>query len=294
MTDFEHELRQTLVDRGDPTLGFFGPGSASWRMNADAVTYLGGVRALLLQVAHPKVAQGVADHSNFESDPLARLRGTFRTVHAIVFGDREKAIAASVSLHRMHDSITGRLSEPSIYFDDPEYSANDPELQRWVWATLVDSAMYVHRLLLPEKPSGFWRQFYEESKLFAEILGLPLPSLPPRLGDFYLWVSRTLNAPVLGSTETSRRVAAAVVRGPALLRGTRPVIHGLAGGMLPETLVRRLGLRWNTTTKVTYRASILAARTLVAGLSEPRRALPIARRAKRRHSRFASAKECRP
>lgn len=289
MTDFEHELRKTLAGRGDPTLGFFGPRSASWRMNADAVTYLGGVRALLLQVAHPKVAQGVADHSDFQNDSLARLRGTFHTVHAIVFGDRDTAIAASVSLHRMHDTITGRLSESSVHFEDPEYSANDPELQRWVWATLVDSAMYVHRLLLPEKPAGFWRQFYRESKLFAEILGLPLPTLPERLGDFHVWVSRTLSSPMLGSTETSCKVAAAVLQGPALLRGTRPVLHGLGGGMLPETLVRRMGLRWDTATKVTYRASVLAARTLVAGLPEPYRALPIARRASRQRPHFARA-----
>jgi uncharacterized protein (DUF2236 family) len=56
---------------GDP--GLFGPGSVAWRINAESVLLLGGGRALLMQAAHPLVAAGVADHSDFTAGPLGAL-----------------------------------------------------------------------------------------------------------------------------------------------------------------------------------------------------------------------------
>ena len=60
----------------DPSLGFYGPGTAMWRVNREAVLLGAGPAALLLQIAHPHVAEGVAHHSDFQSDPWRRLRRT--------------------------------------------------------------------------------------------------------------------------------------------------------------------------------------------------------------------------
>src|SRR4051794_3350017 len=63
----------------DDARGLYGPGSEAWALNREAMLLLGaGPRALLLQLAHPQVAAGVADHSDFSVDPWARLRGTLR------------------------------------------------------------------------------------------------------------------------------------------------------------------------------------------------------------------------
>ena len=86
----------------DPVLGFYGPGSRMWRINREAVLLGAGPTALLLQLAHPLVAEGVAAHSDFEADPAGRLRRTLRTTLALVFGDGPAAEAAVRRLNGVH------------------------------------------------------------------------------------------------------------------------------------------------------------------------------------------------
>src|SRR3990170_1511657 len=112
--------------RADPLLGFYGPGSRMWRVNREAVLLGAGQAALLLQIAHPHVAEGVAQHSDFEADPWRRLRGTLRTTLDLIFGDGPAAERAVARLNGIHARVHG---------DD--YSALDPALLLWVQATLV-------------------------------------------------------------------------------------------------------------------------------------------------------------
>src|SRR5436305_11547388 len=83
-------------------------GSITRRVNRENVLLLGGGRALLMQLAHPKVAAGVDEHSDFRSDPVRRLRRTVRMTMAIVFGDRETALAAARAVKQTHGKIRGR------------------------------------------------------------------------------------------------------------------------------------------------------------------------------------------
>ena len=70
----ERPLQNTEKYEGDP--GLFGPGSISWEVLGDVSSFVGGIRALLIQAAHPEVAAGVADHSSYREDPLGRLSRT--------------------------------------------------------------------------------------------------------------------------------------------------------------------------------------------------------------------------
>src|SRR5436190_1017547 len=99
----------------------FGPGSMTWRINGEAVLLLGGGRALILQVAHPKVAAGVAEFSDLRTHPWARLYRTLDTTLTIVFGDRAASRGASQRLRRVHERVAG--------FDDRRepYRALDPD-----------------------------------------------------------------------------------------------------------------------------------------------------------------------
>ena len=118
-------------DGMDP--GLYGPGSEAWRLNREAMLLLGaGPRALLLQIAHPAVAAGVDDHSDFRADPWRRLAGTLRSYLTIVYGSTGAARAEIRRLNTLHRGITG-----------PGYAARDPDLSLWVHATLVDSTMAV-------------------------------------------------------------------------------------------------------------------------------------------------------
>ena len=116
----------------------FGPGSLTWRVNGEAVLLLGGGRALLLQVAHPGVAAGVAEFSNYREDPWRRLYRTLDTTLSIVFGDDETSKAASTRLRRVHTRVAGTddRGEP--------YRALDPELLLWVHATLIDTSLAIY------------------------------------------------------------------------------------------------------------------------------------------------------
>jgi len=272
----------SLADRtADPVGGFFGPSSVTWKVNREVAIYLGGMRALLMQLAHPKVAQGVADHSDFRSDPFARLRRTFDTVHAMVFGDRDEAMAAARRLHDVHRGVRGRLDD-DVAGLDPEYRADDPELLLWVHATLIDSAMYAYRTFLPALGRRELTRFYEESKVFAALCGLEEAMIPERPGDFRRYVNHMLASPSLTITPTAREVADALFAGPPLLVLLSPSNYVLAAGMLPPRLREGFGLSWALPVRTAYAAGVTLVRRVVPHLPSPLRHVPSARRAARR------------
>ena len=99
------DLRSLGAISTDPREGFFDPNGPFWKVSRESVVYLGGMRALLMQIAHPKVAQGVADHSRFREDPFGRARRTFQMIHSIVFGTRETALRTAAALHAVHAKV---------------------------------------------------------------------------------------------------------------------------------------------------------------------------------------------
>ena len=108
----------------------FPPGAVIRRVNEEPAILFGAGRALLLQLAHPHVAAGVDQHSDFQHNPFKRLRGTLEAVYAMVYGPRELAEGVGRRIRWVHDHVTG-----------PGYRANDPENLLWVHATLLDSAL---------------------------------------------------------------------------------------------------------------------------------------------------------
>src|SRR5581483_3336536 len=98
-----------LLSDGDADPGLFGPGSVTWRVAREPFLLAGGARALLMQVAHPLVAQGVVDHSDYEHDPFGRLVRTVRWLVAVTFGTTAEARAASRQVRRVHAGVRGAL-----------------------------------------------------------------------------------------------------------------------------------------------------------------------------------------
>src|SRR5881397_56153 len=91
--------------------GLFGPGSLTWRVNREGALLLGGGRALLLQVAHPLVAAGVAQHSNYREDPWGRLYRTLDLTTKIVFGSTAVAEEAAGRIRHVHQRVHGVTRE---------------------------------------------------------------------------------------------------------------------------------------------------------------------------------------
>jgi uncharacterized protein (DUF2236 family) len=236
----------------------FGPRSLTWRLNGEAVLLLGGGRALILQVAHPKVAAGVADFSSFREDPWARLYRTLDTTLTIVFGDPPRARVASERLRRVHERVLGAddRGEP--------YRALDPELLLWVHGTLIDTSLTIYEGYVAALTPREREAYYGEMRELGEAYWIPRDAMPPSYGAFRRYFVAML-ADGLRVTEVTRDVAAAVLR-PDLPRVAWPatgLLRLVTVGTLPPPLRAELGLEWGAVRERLLAGSQLAVRRLL-------------------------------
>jgi hypothetical protein len=148
--DLERQLEVVRALAPGEMEGVFGPNSLTWRIDREALTFLGAGRALLLQLAHPLVAAAITQHSRTLGDPIGRFHRTFAVVFTMVFGTLDQALSAARGLHRRHATIHGRLPIPVGPFRaGSPYQANDLPALRWVYATLIETAVMTHDFVLP-------------------------------------------------------------------------------------------------------------------------------------------------
>lgn len=115
-------------------LGLYGPESVTWRLHADPVLAVGGLRALLLQALHPVAMAAVASQSSFRDDPWGRLRRTAEYVGVTTYGTSEQAGRAAARVRGVHRRLT--VVDPDT---GEERRVDDPELLLWVHCCEVDS-----------------------------------------------------------------------------------------------------------------------------------------------------------
>ncbi|MFA1537340.1 oxygenase MpaB family protein [Actinomadura monticuli] len=203
------------------------------RLAAEPLVGLAAGRALLMQLAHPAVARGVAEHSDFADRPLARLFGTLDFLLIVTFGTPEQVARISAKVRGIHGTVRG-----------DGYSGNDPDLQMWVNATLIDSALHIHETLMRPRDDGLAEDYYRQARVVAEVLGCPLDSQPADLAAFRAYMAGTLAA--LEVTDTAREVAGAVLW-PRRLRVLFPglaVFRLITAALLPESLRAQYDLPW--------------------------------------------------
>ena len=139
-------------------------------VHADASMFIGGLRALLLQTLHPLAMAGVAQHSDYKSDPWGRLQRTADFLAATTFGPADEAQRIIDRILHVHGFVVGTAS------DGRPYSANDPHLLRWVHVVEVDSFLTAHTRFGEQKLTQAQRDGYvEDMSLIAEKLGVTAP-----------------------------------------------------------------------------------------------------------------------
>jgi uncharacterized protein (DUF2236 family) len=211
--ELESLLASVTAQTTDPRAGIFGPASMTWKVNREAALFLGAGRAALLQLAHPWVATALKQHSSLLGDPIARFHNTFRIVFTMVFGSLDQALAAARHLHTLHSGIRGEM--PAMVGGWPggtHYEANEEAALRWVYATLVDSAVLAYGSLYPFS-TGERAQYYNESKTMAGLFGLPLSALPEDWSGFQRYMAEMCASDALGVGAPARTMAQSILRG---------------------------------------------------------------------------------
>jgi len=245
----QYPLADSLRYHGDP--GLFGPGSPSWEVIGDVATFVGGIRALLIQAAHPEVVAGVADHSSYEHDPLGRLSRTSAYVTATAFGALPEVEQAISVVRRAHGPVRG-ASHRGV-----PYSASGPEFAAWVHNVLVDSFLTAFAVfgpvdLTPDRADAFAE---EQTRLGAM---LHVTDLPPTADGLADWVA---SHPELGRSPGMEAVTA-FLRNPPLPTGAKMgyrVLYHAAAATVPERIAGILGV-------TQYPGAIAAGRSLISAL----------------------------
>jgi uncharacterized protein (DUF2236 family) len=243
--DMERLWTSVRDDTSDPREGIFGPSSLSWKVNREAALFLGAGRAALLQLAHPWVAAALDQHSNLRSDPLARFHNTFRVVFTMVFGTLDQALAASRHLYFLHTRIQGELpASAAAYARGAHYEANEVHALRWVYATLVESALLAYGSVLPPLSAHEREIYYSESKKMAALFGIAATALPPDWSGFAAYNRAMWASDDLAVDSLSREMALGVLHG----RGSRVPVpdwyRALTAAQLPERFRSEFALEY--------------------------------------------------
>ncbi|KAB2347787.1 oxygenase MpaB family protein [Actinomadura rudentiformis] len=228
----------------------------------------GGV-ASLLQTAHPKVAQGVYDHSYTAENPLRRLQNTMGWLYAVQFGTRDEAERFSALVRKGHEQITG-----------PDYEANDPELQVWVAATLFAVGAQFYQALFRRRFSDQeLAELYGQTKVYATILGCPEERMPATYADFRVYYADMVHN--LRITDASRQIAHQVLNprlpiGPlrALSAPGLAMIRLITAGMMPAPIREQYGWTWTAGRELRFRLLMGALATVYPRLPSRVRTLP--------------------
>jgi uncharacterized protein (DUF2236 family) len=153
--------------------GLFGPRSVVWRVHRDRSFALAGIRSLMVQALHPLAMAGVAQHSNWQQDPMGRLAATSGYILAVTYGDTAAAEQAGSRVRAIHRHVNGTDTVTGL-----EYHAADPALLLWIHAAMVDSIIQVvqryGRMLDAEGADAY----VAEMVRFAELVGVPAAQVP--------------------------------------------------------------------------------------------------------------------
>jgi uncharacterized protein (DUF2236 family) len=255
--------------------GLFPPGSATRRVIGDPAALIGGISALFLQALHPRAMAGVDQHSSFPADFWPRLERTAGYVTTLAFADLATAERAAARVRGIHRRVHGVDPVTGL-----SYSADDPDLLRWVHVTEVSSfASAVRRLGLVDA-AGEDRFLAEQVRAGALLGATDLPTCRAEVEAYFAAVR-----PELQASPVARRAALRLVLAPlpwrlALLTPARPAwtfVAAVAVGLLPDWAKRLYGIPWvpgedvvTTAGLATLRAALLAFRR-ATGRPEPPR-----------------------
>ena len=264
-------------------LGYFGPDSVTWRVHADPMQWVGGVRALFLLTLHPLAMAGVDQHSSFRDDPLGRLQRTGEYLGAVTFGTRTEADRAAARVRGVHRRVRGVEPESGA-----TYEGSDPELLLWVHCGEIDSFLAVGRRAGLRISAAEADRYVAEQVTAAALVGIPRGLAPRSVAELEAYFERMQSR--LRTTAAARATARwlFVPPMPALVQLATPAraawlaAAGLAFSTLPPWARRLYGAPGLPTTDLGASAALRTLRLLSHALPAGLRETPHYRQAKER------------
>ena len=258
-----------------------------WKLQREIVLLLAWGPAILLQLAHPLVAQGIADHSSFRTQRHGRARRLYYTIDAMLqlsFGTDAQAQAAVARINAIHDRVNGHLAGAAgVFPDGARYSAHDPALLAWVHATLLDMNLRVYeRYVGPLSPEEKDRYCAEASAIETPF-GIPVGRLPRSLAELNQYMDAMLASGEITVTDSARLLARDIVY-PPVPRVTTPALSLVrlhTVGLLPPGIRAAYGFSWSPRKEAWMTASTQLVRVVLRLTPPIVRHWPAARRAAR-------------
>ncbi len=242
----------------------FGPGSVTWRVHADPVFPIAGVRALIMQALHPLTMAAVAQQRGFEEDFWGRLDRTGQYVSALTYAPEETALRTAAKVRGIHRRIRG--TDPDT---GETFRLDRPDLLLWVHCCEVDSFLTTARRAGAPITLEDADEYLREQVLAATLIGIPEEIVPRSVAGMEQYFRHV--RPELRLTEDATRGVKVLISPPMpkrvrLLTPARPAWAGMAGvafALLPSWARRMYRMPGLPTTDL---AATGAIRALRAGL----------------------------
>jgi uncharacterized protein (DUF2236 family) len=241
-------------------------GGVSRRINGERLALIGWGRAILMQLAHPLIAQGVADHSDFASASMAslhRLRHTIGAMLALTFGEEAEARAVIARIRAVHDRVHGTLDAAAGRRPrGTPYTAHDPALLLWVHVTLVDSSLTAYERFIAPLAPAIRDEYCLEAIGVAVELGARREDIPRTADAAARYIDDRLSSGEVAPSPLARALAARILHPPAAWAPWPVgVLHRLTTiGQLPPSLRAAYGLEWSPRSERLFRLVAAASR----------------------------------
>jgi uncharacterized protein (DUF2236 family) len=272
------------TDPSDDT-GLFGPDSVTWRLHAEPILWLAGLRALLLQTLLPRALAGVLQNSAFRDDPWGRLIRTAQFYGQVVYGPTATAEAAGARVRRIHAAMSG--VDP---YTGEAFRVDEPDLLRWIHVTATESFCHTARRAGFALSAAEVDQYYREQTEVARLVGLDpttVPATAEAIGAYYQQMRPRLLVDA-DTRATTRYLAVPTFPWGLGWTPVRPLWIGVAAcgfSLLPGWARRLYGLPGLPTTDLSATVTARMLRTTMKALPTSALEGPIYRAAKARAAR---------
>jgi len=234
----------------------------AWTINRERVVVLGWSAAVLMQLAHPLVTAGVAEHSVAVAQPrmrLRRARETIASMLALTFGPPDETARAARTINTIHDRVHGQLRAATGALPaGAPYSAHDPALLLWVHATLLDVLPRAYALYVGPLSAADRDRFCAEGVGMAAVVGIPEQDMPESAAALGTYLEGMMAGGLIAVGPAARTLAREM-----LLPPLGPLIYLPTVGLVPPSIRRAYGLRWTAGHQAALRASAWLIRRLL-------------------------------